>query len=94
MPQVPCLVVYWFTKFVVETTANSLYCATEDIPCKNVLLGLLSCCFVVYCLGVCCRRYLRETLKMANAEDVNRLTSCSLVLLGHIFLSLGNNQVG
>jgi hypothetical protein len=31
---------------------------------------------------------------MANAEDVNRLTSCSLVLLGHIFLTLGNNQVG
>ena len=27
---------------------------------------------------------------MANAEDLNRLTSCSLVLLGHIFLSLGN----
>ena len=39
------------------------------------------------------RRYLRETLKMANAEDLNRLTSCSLVLLGHIFLSLGNNAV-
>lgn len=38
------------------------------------------------------KRFLRETLKMANAEDVNRLTSCSLVLLGHIFLSLGNNQ--
>lgn len=38
------------------------------------------------------RRYLRETLKMANAEDLNRLTSCSLVLLGHIFLSLGNSQ--
>eukprot|EP00918_Siedleckia_nematoides_P020020 GHVU01042675.1.p1 GENE.GHVU01042675.1~~GHVU01042675.1.p1 ORF type:complete len:604 (+),score=53.86 GHVU01042675.1:25-1812(+) len=38
------------------------------------------------------KRYLRETLKMANAEDLNRLTSCSLVLLGHIFLSLGNNQ--
>jgi len=36
------------------------------------------------------KRYLRETLKMANAEDLNRLTSCSLVLLGHIFLSLGN----
>ena len=29
---------------------------------------------------------------MANAEDLNRLTSCSLVLLGHIFLSLGNSQ--
>ncbi|KAJ8303992.1 hypothetical protein KUTeg_017575 [Tegillarca granosa] len=38
------------------------------------------------------KRYLRETLKMANAEDLNRLTSCSLVLLGHIFLSLGNNS--
>ena len=30
---------------------------------------------------------------MANAEDVNRLTACSLVLLGHIFLSLGSNEV-
>ncbi|XP_013405150.1 MAU2 chromatid cohesion factor homolog [Lingula anatina] len=38
------------------------------------------------------KRYLRETLKMANAEDLNRLTSCSLVLLGHIFLSLGNSE--
>ena len=38
------------------------------------------------------RRFLRETLKMANAEDLNRLTSCSLVLLGHIFLSLGNTR--
>ena len=39
-----------------------------------------------------CRRYLRETLKMANAEDLNRLTSCSLVLLGHIFVNMGNSQ--
>merc|ERR1719244_2052020 len=29
---------------------------------------------------------------MANGEDLNRLTSCSLVLLGHIFLSLGNGK--
>lgn len=36
------------------------------------------------------RRFLRETLKMANAEDLNRLTSCSLVLLSHVFLSIGN----
>ncbi|XP_076054832.1 mau2 sister chromatid cohesion factor isoform X2 [Oratosquilla oratoria] len=36
------------------------------------------------------KRYLRESLKMANSEDLNRLTSCSLVLLGHIFLALGN----
>ncbi|XP_053615110.1 MAU2 chromatid cohesion factor homolog [Plodia interpunctella] len=38
------------------------------------------------------KRYLRETLKMANAEDLNRLTSCSLVLLGHIFLSISNSR--
>ncbi|RUS80189.1 hypothetical protein EGW08_012046 [Elysia chlorotica] len=38
------------------------------------------------------KRCLRETLKMANAEDLNRLISCSFVLLGHIFLSLGNAQ--
>ena len=29
---------------------------------------------------------------MANAEDLNRLTVCALVLLGHIFLSLGNSK--
>lgn len=39
-----------------------------------------------------CRRFLRETLKMANAEDLNRLTSCSLVLLSHVFLSIGNSK--
>ena len=39
------------------------------------------------------KRYLRESLKMANAEDLNGLTSCSLVLLGHIFLSLRNANV-
>lgn len=47
---------------------------------------------IFYCLILLSRRYLRETLKMANAEDLNRLTSCSLVLLGHIFLSLGNSR--
>lgn len=31
------------------------------------------------------KRNLRETLKMANSEDLNRVTSCSLVLLGKIF---------
>jgi hypothetical protein len=29
---------------------------------------------------------------MANAEDLNRLTSCSLVLLGHIFVNMGNSS--
>lgn len=42
---------------------------------------------------MCCRRFLRETLKMSNAEDLNRLTACSLVLLGHIFYVLGNHRV-
>uniref|UniRef100_M4ACY8 MAU2 chromatid cohesion factor homolog n=1 Tax=Xiphophorus maculatus TaxID=8083 RepID=M4ACY8_XIPMA len=37
-------------------------------------------------------RFLRETLKMSNAEDLNRLTACSLVLLGHIFYVLGNHR--
>ena len=36
------------------------------------------------------KRFLRE--KMANAEDLNRLTSCSLVLLSHVFLSIGNSK--
>ncbi|KAA8587282.1 hypothetical protein FQN60_016144 [Etheostoma spectabile] len=30
--------------------------------------------------------------KMPNAEDLNRLTACSLVLLGHIFFVLGNHR--
>uniref|UniRef100_A0A8C5B2T3 MAU2 chromatid cohesion factor homolog n=1 Tax=Gadus morhua TaxID=8049 RepID=A0A8C5B2T3_GADMO len=38
------------------------------------------------------RRFLRETLKMSNAEDLNRLTACSLVLLGHIFYVLQNHR--
>nr|XP_012772313.2 MAU2 chromatid cohesion factor homolog isoform X2 [Maylandia zebra] len=38
------------------------------------------------------KRFLRETLKMSNAEDLNRLMACSLVLLGHIFFVLGNHR--
>ena len=30
---------------------------------------------------------------MSNAEDLTRLTACSLVLLGHIFYVLGNHRV-
>lgn len=46
--------------------------------------------YFFFCFG---RRFLRETLKMSNAEDLNRLTACSLVLLGHIFYVLGNHRV-
>ena len=45
---------------------------------------------IIICLN---RKYLRETLKMANSEDLNRLTACSLVLLGNTFLSQGITQV-
>lgn len=38
------------------------------------------------------KKYLRETLKVANSEDLNRLTACSLVLLGNTFLSQGITQ--
>ena len=66
--------------------------ACKELVCKemnkNAVFWLYHILFVMNF-----RRYLRETLKMANAEDLNRLTSCSLVLLGHIFLSLGNNAV-
>lgn len=56
------------------------------------LTYLLFINLILYFVFFVDRRYLRETLKMANAEDLNRLTSCSLVLLGHIFLSLGNSR--
>ena len=39
------------------------------------------------------KRQLRETLAIANASDLNKLTSCSLLLLGQIFMALGNNKV-
>ncbi len=39
------------------------------------------------------RRHLRETLTIANSNDLNKLTACSLLLLGRIFLSLGNLKV-
>jgi MAternally-affected-uncoordination protein len=38
------------------------------------------------------KRQLRETLAIANASDLNKLTSCSLLLLGQIFMALGNNK--
>jgi len=60
-------------------------------------LNSLSCClksaaYYVYGLKAFCdsrfndaKKNLRETLKMTNGEDLRRVTSCSLVLLGKIF---------
>lgn len=39
------------------------------------------------------RRHLRETLVLSNSTDLNKLTACALILLGQIFLSLGNTKV-
>eukprot|EP00795_Rhopilema_esculentum_P005923 gene5923-11266_t len=38
------------------------------------------------------KKYLRETLRIGNAEDLNRITACSLVLLGHVVTASGNPQ--
>ena len=38
------------------------------------------------------KRYLRETLKMSTAEDLNRLLATSLALLGHVFLTQGEDK--
>eukprot|EP00794_Sanderia_malayensis_P009730 gene9730-10723_t len=38
------------------------------------------------------RKYLRETLRLGNAEDLNRITACSLVLLGNVVVASGNPQ--
>lgn len=59
---------------------------------NNVSYCLKAAAYYVFGLKAFCeerpndaKRNLRETLKMANGEDLNRLTSCSLVLLGKIF---------
>ena len=44
-------------------------------------------------VDVSSRRHLRETLVTSNSGDLNKLTACSLILLGQIFLSLGNTKV-
>lgn len=39
------------------------------------------------------RCQLRESMLLANKHDLGKLTSCALVILGQIFLSLGNAKV-
>lgn len=62
----------------------------RDLMMLSKYLLLLIFLFRYLIISVIHRRYLRDTLKMANFEELNRLTSCSLVLLGHIFYSLSN----
>lgn len=59
---------------------------------NNMSYSLKAPAYYVYGLKAFCdsrfveaKRNLRETLTITNGEDLNRLTSCSLVLLGKIF---------
>lgn len=80
-----------------ETELNHIL-ETSEMQCMNSQ-SLMGCFYYVQGLNSFykssfqeAKRFLRETLKMANAEDLNRLTSCSLVLLSHVFLSIGNSK--
>ena len=35
--------------------------------------------------------FIRETVKISNNEDISRLTTCSFVLLGHVYLMTTTN---
>lgn len=88
-------IIYLRTNRDAETTH---ILETSEMQCMNSQ-SLSGCFYYVQGLNSFYRsnfqdskRYLREVLKNANAEDLNRLTSCSLVLLSHVFLSLGNSK--
>ncbi|XP_057300354.1 MAU2 chromatid cohesion factor homolog [Hydractinia symbiolongicarpus] len=38
------------------------------------------------------RKFLQESIRIANTEDLNRMTACALILLGHVVTSLQNPQ--
>jgi len=38
------------------------------------------------------KKFLRESLRIGNTEDLNRMTACSLILLGHVITSQHNPQ--
>jgi len=88
-----------FLKVGKEQELNDLLLQFNPDNLPSVSQSLKAACYYVYGLNAFfhsryndAKRFLRETLKLANAEDLNRLTSCSLVLLGHIFYSLGNSR--
>lgn len=88
-----------FLKMGKEQELNELLSQFNPDSLPSVSQSLKAACYYVFGLNAFfhgryndAKRFLRETLKLANAEDLNRLTSCSLVLLGHIFYSLGNSR--
>lgn len=89
-------IIYLRTKRETELKTILDAVPNESAQCCQTLMG---CFYYVQGLNAFfkssfheAKRFLRETLKMANAEDLNRLTSCSLVLLSHVFLSIGNSK--
>lgn len=91
-------IIYLRTKREVELRSILDTVSTENSQCLSSQ-ALMGCFYYVQGLNAFhkssfheAKRFLRETLKMANAEDLNRLTSCSLVLLSHVFLSIGNSK--
>lgn len=88
-----------FLRIGKEQELNELLSQFNPDSLPSVSQSLKAACYYVLGLNAFfhsrfndAKRFLRETLKLANAEDLNRLTSCSLVLLGHIFYSLGNSR--
>jgi len=87
-----------FLRMGKEQELNDLLSQLNPDSLPSVSHSLKAACYFVLGLNAFfkCRfndskRYLRETLRLANGEDLNRLTASSLVLLGHIFYSLSNS---
>ena len=83
-----------FISVQYKTALNSFCCAAY----KHINLSVCVQAAAYYIHGLCAyfsnnvseaKRYLRETLKMSTAEDLNRLLATSLALLGHVFLTQG-----
>ena len=67
---------------------------TDDTSCRRFYFCIISVLsYSCNQMFVFFRKYLRETLKLSNAEDLNRLTACALILLGHTFMTVGSAQV-
>ena len=82
-------------KYTYIKQLHSWWCERNYFWSELINQNVVWCRLIVWTILIflCGRKYLRETLKIANSEDLNRLTACSLVLLGNTFLSQGITQV-
>ncbi len=60
----------------------------------SVLSKLQHVLYVIISHYPTCRCQVREAMLLANKHDLGKLTSCSLIILGQIFMALGNVKVG